>query len=122
VLEASQKEHSKATAGEEVAQLPQPGDTVQILSGELAGQQGLVRLVDDTMASVQLSRTLENFNLYELHLVERCQLKVGNSVFVNTCPHTDKHGPYEIQSIDGAYAKVEMFGKLLLLADLRLAP
>jgi hypothetical protein len=122
VPSSSQKEHSKTTVGEEVAQLPQPGDTVQILSGELAGQQGLVHLVDDTVASVQLSGTQQNFSLHELHLVERCQLKVGKSVFVNSCPHTDKHGPYEIQSIDGAYAKVEMFGKLLLLADLRLAP
>lgn len=50
---------------------------------------------------------------------EENSLKVGDGVFVNSCPHTDKHGPFPIQQIEGDFAKVEMFAKLLPLSDLR---
>lgn len=45
--------------------------------------------------------------------------KVGDRVFVNTCPHTDKHGPFAIERIEGKKAKVEMFPHLIPLSDLR---
>ncbi len=46
-------------------------------------------------------------------------LKVGDRVFVNSCPHTDSLGPFLIESIEGEFAKVEMFLELLPVSDLR---
>jgi len=47
------------------------------------------------------------------------QLQVGDRVFVTTRPHTDGSGPYLIESIHGDEAKLEMFGKLIPLVELR---
>ena len=51
------------------------------------------------------------------------RLKVGNRVFVNSCPHTDRLGPYPIEwvDIDAGIAKVEGFVEPIWLADLRKA-
>jgi archaellum biogenesis ATPase FlaH len=51
------------------------------------------------------------------------RLKVGNRVFVNSCPHTDRLGPYLIEWIDndGGIAKVEGFADPIALVDLRKA-
>ncbi|HEY9710368.1 MAG TPA: hypothetical protein V6D48_19330, partial [Oculatellaceae cyanobacterium] len=46
-------------------------------------------------------------------------LQVGDRVFVNSCPHTDKLGPYAIERIEGEFAKLEMFAKLMPLVELR---
>lgn len=49
------------------------------------------------------------------------ELQVGDRVFINCWPHTDRLGPYPIERIEGEYAKVENFSRLLLLTDLRRA-
>jgi len=51
------------------------------------------------------------------------RLKVGNRVFVNSYPHTDRLGPYPIEWIDndGGIAKVEGFVSPIALVDLRKA-
>jgi hypothetical protein len=54
------------------------------------------------------ARALENF-------------KVGDRVFVNSCPHTDRLGPYLVELIQDGFAKVEMFARKLFLGDLRQA-
>jgi hypothetical protein len=51
--------------------------------------------------------------------VKEQTLKVGDRVFLNSHPHTDPLGPYPIEWIDGAMAKLENFKKPLLLKDLR---
>jgi len=48
-------------------------------------------------------------------------LKVGERVFVQSCPHTDQLGPYMVLEIDGELARVEMFPNPIKLADLRKA-
>jgi hypothetical protein len=48
-------------------------------------------------------------------------LKVGERVFVQSCPHTDKLGPYIVLEIDGEFARVEMFTNPIKMADLRKA-
>ena len=45
--------------------------------------------------------------------------KFGDRVFVNSCPHTDKCGPYSVEKIDGEFARLEMFSKPVRLSDLR---
>jgi hypothetical protein len=50
---------------------------------------------------------------------EENSFKVGDAIFVASCPHTDKHGPFPIERIEGDFAKVEMFAKLIPLSDLR---
>lgn len=57
------------------------------------------------------------------HKTEKCtaEFKVGDSVYVAPWPHTDRLGPYPIERIEGDYAKVQMFAKLILLKDLRKA-
>lgn len=52
-------------------------------------------------------------------VLELNQVKVGDFVFVNGLPHTDSFGPFEVLQIDGDYAKLEEFGKLQPLSDLR---
>jgi hypothetical protein len=47
------------------------------------------------------------------------QFQVGDRVFVTTRPHTDSSGPYLIESINGEYAKLEMFEKPVPLVELR---
>jgi hypothetical protein len=47
------------------------------------------------------------------------QLKVGDRVFVESCPHTDGMGPYEVLGLEGEFAQVEMFAEPVRLADLR---
>jgi hypothetical protein len=47
------------------------------------------------------------------------QLKVGDRIFVNCWPHTDRLGPYLIERIEGDFAKIECFAQLLALSDLR---
>ncbi len=54
------------------------------------------------------ARALENF-------------EVGDRVFVNSCPHTDRLGPYLVELIQDGCAKIEMFARALLLSDLRQA-
>jgi hypothetical protein len=51
------------------------------------------------------------------------RLKVGNRVFVNSCPHTDRLGPYPIEWVDieAGIAKVEGFVSPIALVDLRKA-
>jgi putative DNA primase/helicase len=49
------------------------------------------------------------------------ELQVGDRVFVNCWPHTDRLGPYLIQSIEGDTAKVEGFAQLLSICELRRA-
>jgi len=51
--------------------------------------------------------------------VEEKTWKVGDRVFVNSCPHTDGLGPFLIESIDGNYAKLDLFEKPVPLNDLR---
>jgi len=48
-------------------------------------------------------------------------LQVGDRVFVESCPHTDKLGPYIVLEIDGEFARVEMFTNPIKLGDLRKA-
>jgi hypothetical protein len=47
--------------------------------------------------------------------------RVGDRVFVESCPHTDSAGPYLIERIQGDMAKVENFGQLQPFSNLRLA-
>jgi hypothetical protein len=55
-----------------------------------------------------------------IRALTNCQLlKVGDRVFVETCPHTDGMGPYEVLGLEGEYAEVEMFPGRIKLADLR---
>jgi hypothetical protein len=46
-------------------------------------------------------------------------IKAGDRVFVDSCPHTDKLGPFLVEFLDGAFAKVEMFLNLISLNQLR---
>jgi hypothetical protein len=46
-------------------------------------------------------------------------VKVGDRVFVTSCPHTDGLAPFEVLGIYGEYAKVELFSELVLVSDLR---
>jgi hypothetical protein len=48
-------------------------------------------------------------------------LKVGDCVFVESCPHTDQLGPYIVLEIDGEFARLEMFTNPIKLGDLRKA-
>ncbi|HEY9650480.1 MAG TPA: hypothetical protein V6C95_07445, partial [Coleofasciculaceae cyanobacterium] len=47
-------------------------------------------------------------------------IKVGDYVFVNSCPHTDKFGPFEVLEIDGEFAQIEMFPYPVRISDLRI--
>ncbi len=47
-------------------------------------------------------------------------IKVGDYVFVNSCPHTDTFAPFEVLEIDGEFAQIEMFPYPVRLSDLRL--
>ncbi|HEY9599628.1 MAG TPA: hypothetical protein V6D33_18350 [Cyanophyceae cyanobacterium] len=47
-------------------------------------------------------------------------IKVGDYVFVNSCPHTDKFAPFEVLEIDGEFAQIEMFPNPVRISDLRL--
>lgn len=49
------------------------------------------------------------------------RLKVSDRVFVNSCPHTDRLGPYPIEWInnDAGIAKVKGFSSPMALVDLR---
>lgn len=47
------------------------------------------------------------------------EIQVGDRVFANCCPHTDRLGPYLVERIEGEFAKVEMFPQLLSVSDLR---
>jgi uncharacterized protein YoaH (UPF0181 family) len=51
--------------------------------------------------------------------VEEETLKVGDRVFVNSHPHTDRLGPYSIEWIDGAMAKLENFRNPVPSKELR---
>ena len=57
----------------------------------------------------------------EQEQVESMNFQVGDSIFVNTCPHTDALGPFVIQAVEGNLAKVELFEKLVRLCNLRRA-
>jgi hypothetical protein len=48
-------------------------------------------------------------------------LQVGDRVLINNWPHTDRLGPYLIESIEGDTAKVEGFAQLLSICELRRA-
>jgi hypothetical protein len=48
-------------------------------------------------------------------------IKAGERVFASSCPHTDKFGPFLVEFVDGALAKLEMFYALLPVRDLRIA-
>jgi hypothetical protein len=50
--------------------------------------------------------------------VEESKLKVGDRVSVPKLPHTGGFAPFLIEAIEGAFAQVEMFEKLILLSDL----
>ena len=100
-----------------------PGDTVSIVVGELVSQQGRVRRSYSGMAQVQLGKTWENFFHTELRLVEACNLKVGDRAIWDNAPaHCASITQWwEITAIDGEYAKLDLFSKPVLLAELRLA-
>jgi hypothetical protein len=51
------------------------------------------------------------------------RLQVGERVFVNSCPHTDRLGPYLIEwiDVDAGIAKIEGFADPIALVDLRKA-
>jgi hypothetical protein len=46
--------------------------------------------------------------------------KVGDRVFALNCPHTASMGPFLIEAIEGALAKLEMFSLLIPLAELEI--
>jgi hypothetical protein len=48
------------------------------------------------------------------------RLKVGDRVFALNCPHTASMGPFLIEAIEGALAKLEMFCSLIPLAELEI--
>jgi hypothetical protein len=48
-------------------------------------------------------------------------IKAGDRVFADSCPHTDKFGPFIVEFLDGAFAKLELFHSLIPLNQLRLA-
>jgi len=52
---------------------------------------------------------------------EESTLKVGDLVSVPKLPHTGGFAPFVIEAIEGAFAQVEMFEKLILLSDLEVA-
>jgi hypothetical protein len=52
--------------------------------------------------------------------VEESTLKVGDRVSVPRLPHTVGFAPFLVEAIEGAFAQVEMFEKLILLSDLKL--
>ncbi len=99
-----------------------PGDTVEIVVGELK-RQGRVRRSYLGMAEVQLGMTWESFFHTELRLVEVCNLKVGSRVIWDNAPTYCANVTqwWEITAIDGEYAKLDLFSKPVLLAELRLA-
>jgi hypothetical protein len=47
--------------------------------------------------------------------------KVGDLIFVNCWPHTDRLGPYLLERIEGDCAKIEGFERLVPLSELRRA-
>lgn len=49
------------------------------------------------------------------------EINPGTRVFVESCPHTDKFGPFSVEYVQGDRAKVEMFAKEIPLSDLRIA-
>jgi hypothetical protein len=50
------------------------------------------------------------------------QFKVGDRVYWSECPaHCEHFSPFEIMSIDGDYAKLDLFAKLVPLVELQLA-
>jgi hypothetical protein len=62
----------------------------------------------------------EQSRIRALKQMTNCQLlKVGDRVFVESCPHTDGMGPYLVLEIEGEFAQVEMFAEPVRLADLR---
>jgi hypothetical protein len=62
----------------------------------------------------------EQSRIRALKQMTNCQLiKVGDRVFVESCPHTDAMGPYEVLEIDGEFARLEWFAEPVRLADLR---
>jgi hypothetical protein len=49
-------------------------------------------------------------------------LSVGDRVYWSECPsHCESFSPFEITGIEGDYAKLDLFAKPVLLAQLRLA-
>ena len=96
---------------------------MSIVVGELVSQQGRVRRSYSGMAQVQLGKTWENFFHTELRLVEACNLKVGDRAIWDNAPaHCASITQWwEITAIDGEYAKLDLFSKPVLLAELRLA-
>ncbi len=62
----------------------------------------------------------EQSRIRALKEITNCQLiKVGDRVFVESCPHTDGMGPYLVLEIQGQFAQIEMFAEPVRLADLR---
>jgi hypothetical protein len=62
----------------------------------------------------------EQSRIRALKKMTNCQLlNVGDRVFVESCPHTDAMGPYEVLGLEGEFAQVEMFAEPVRLADLR---
>jgi len=62
----------------------------------------------------------EQSRIRALKQMTNCQLlNVGDRVFVESCPHTDGMGPYEVLEIGREFARVEMFAEPVRLADLR---
>ncbi len=48
----------------------------------------------------------------------KANFQVGDRVFVATKPHTSAMGPYSIERIEGDSAKLDLFSKLVPLAEL----
>jgi hypothetical protein len=47
-------------------------------------------------------------------------LKVGDKVWWDECPaHCQQFAPFEIMSLDGDYAKLDLINKPVLVAELR---
>jgi hypothetical protein len=123
VLMPTQADSINSPVTEERVQIVlNPGDTVEIVVGELK-RQGRVRRSYSGMAEVQLGMTWENFFHTELRLVEVCNLKVGDRVIWDNAPTYCANVTqwWEITAIDGEYAKLDLFSKPVLLAELRLA-
>jgi hypothetical protein len=88
-------------------------------NAELFGRKTVRRLVAQTPGVILTDEGPVLEGSIEPAPVEEETLKVGDRVFVVSWPHTDTLAPYLIESIDGNYAKLELFEKPVPLADLR---
>ncbi len=118
-LDNQQKLVAEAIASEEVAQ---PIETT--LEEQVAALAS--NLVDDICPNKE-ELAVER-SLYSREVLNNTEaqpqpeeIQVGDRVLVNCWPHADRLGPYQIERIEGEYAKVEGFAKLILLIDLRRA-